>query len=126
MATTTNWKFDLSHSELGFKIRHLMISNVSGTFKNFDLSVQTTGNDFTTAQISARVDMTSIFTNNEQRDAHLLNSDFFEVEQYPEMLFQSASVKAMDDDNYELNGDLTIRGITKPVKLKIEYNGLAK
>src|SRR5215217_4141358 len=122
---TQNWKFDLSHSELGFKIKHLMITNVSGTFKSFDVDVRTTGDDFTTAQIEARVDMSSISTNNEQRDAHLRNSDFFEVEQHPQMLFRSTRIKPIDEETFELHGDLTIKGITRPVKLNVEYNGLA-
>lgn len=126
MATATNWKSDLTHSELGFRIRHLMISNVSGSFKNFEVNMQSNGTDFAAAQITARVDMSSINTNNEQRDAHLRNSDFFEVEQYPEMVFQSTDVKAVDAENFELSGILTLKGITKPVQLHIEYNGLAK
>ena len=124
--TTQNWKFDLSHSELGFKIKHLMITNVSGTFKSFDVDVQTTGTDFTTAQIEARVDMSSINTNNEQRDAHLTNSDFFDAELHPQMVFKSTGIKAVDKETFELTGDLTIKGITKPIKLNVEYNGLAK
>ena len=84
MATTT-WILDKMHSELGFKIRHLMISNVSGSFKNFNAEVETAGTDFSTARINVSAEINSIFTNNDDRDAHLLNSDFFEVEKYPEL-----------------------------------------
>lgn len=123
---TTNWKLDLSHSELGFKIKHLMITNVSGTFKSFDVEVESEDDDFRNARITAKADMSSINTNNEQRDEHLRNSDFFEVDKYPELSFRSTGSKAIDDDTYELHGELTLKGVTKPVKLHVEYNGLAK
>src|SRR5687768_9641476 len=98
----TKWTFDQTHSELGFKIKHLMITNVSGSFKNFDVKVEMDGDDLTNAVVEARADMNSIFTNNEQRDAHLRNSDFFEVEIYPELIFQSTRVEKEDSDNYIL------------------------
>ena len=113
---TTKWEFDPTHSELGFKIKHLMITNVSGSFKKFDVKVQTVNDDFTTAQIEARADMNSISTNNEQRDAHLRNSDFFEVETYPELIFQSTKIEKLDDETFNLHGNLTMKGISKPVK----------
>jgi len=125
MATTT-WILDKMHSELGFKIRHLMISNVSGSFKNFNAEVETAGTDFSTARINVSAEINSIFTNNEDRDAHLLNSDFFEVEKYPELKFRSTKIEKTDDDAYALYGELTMKGITKPVKLSVEYNGIAK
>lgn len=123
---TTKWTFDPTHSELGFKIRHLMITNVSGSFKKFAVEVKTAGEDFTTVQIVVKADMDSIYTNSEQRDNHLRNADFFEVEKYPEMIFQSTRVQGLDSETYELYGDLTIKGITKPVKLNMEFNGLNK
>ncbi|HVG15228.1 MAG TPA: YceI family protein, partial [Chitinophagaceae bacterium] len=86
---TTKWTLDPTHSELGFKIKHLMISNVSGSFKNFTAVVTTEEEDFSTAQISLTAEMASIFTNNEQRDAHLRTSDFFEVERFPQLRFKS-------------------------------------
>ena len=122
----TKWTFDQTHSELGFKIKHLMITNVSGSFKSFDVKVEMDGDDLTTAVVEARADMNSIFTNNEQRDAHLRNSDFFEVEKYPELVFQSTRVEKEDSDNYILYGNLTLKGITKPVKLNVEYSRLTK
>ena len=85
----TKWLLDPTHSELGFKIKHLMITNVSGSFKNFNTAVETKEEDFSTAQINLTAEMTSIFTNNEQRDTHLRTSDFFEVEKYPELKFKS-------------------------------------
>jgi polyisoprenoid-binding protein YceI len=91
--SNTKWILDPTHSELGFKIKHLMISNVSGTFKNFNAEVKTEGEDFITAQINLSAEMTSISTNNEQRDAHLRNSDFFQVDKFPELQFKSTRLK---------------------------------
>jgi polyisoprenoid-binding protein YceI len=123
---TTNWSFDPTHSELGFKIKHLMITNVSGSFKNFQVNMQTEGDDFTTAQIVAKADMHSINTNNEQRDAHLRNTDFFEADTYPELVFQSTRIEKVDEETFYLHGDLTLKGITKPVTLTVEHSGLTK
>jgi len=123
---TTKWVLDSTHSELGFKIKHLMITNVSGSFNNFQGEVETEGEDFSTAQINVTVDMASISTNNEQRDEHLRNSDFFEVENHPELTFKSTRIEKVDSDTFTLNGELTLKGITKPVKLNVEYNGVTK
>lgn len=123
---TTKWLLDPTHSELGFKIKHLMISNVSGTFKNFTAEVETDGEDFRTAQINLTAEVASISTNNEQRDAHLRNSDFFEVENYPELRFSSTQVEDIDDDTFILYGELTLKGVTNPVKLNVEFNGVTK
>jgi len=120
---TTKWISDPIHSELGFKIKHLMISNVSGSFKNFKADVETTGTDFSTAQINLTADMHSISTNNEQRDAHLRNADFFEVEKFPELAFHSTKIEKTADETYSLFGELTLKGVKKPVKLHMEYNG---
>jgi polyisoprenoid-binding protein YceI len=124
--TTTKWTLDPTHSVLGFKIKHLMITNVSGSFKDFQTEVQTQGHDFSTAQINVTADMSSITTNNEQRDAHLLTSDFFEVEKHPQLSFKSTRIEKIDDDTLALHGDLTLKGITKSVRLNVEVNGVAK
>jgi polyisoprenoid-binding protein YceI len=123
---TTKWVLDATHSELGFKIKHLMISSVSGSLKSFQAEVETDGVDFTTSQISLSADMASISTNNDQRDAHLRNSDFFEVEKYPELKFTSTKAEKIDSDTFVLSGDLTLKGVTKPVKLNVEFNGVTK
>lgn len=123
---TTKWILDPTHSELGFKIKHLMITNVSGSFKNFQAEVETTDTDFSSAQIHLTAEMSSITTNNEQRDAHLRTSDFFEVEKYPDLKFRSTKIEKTDNDTFALYGELTLKGITKPVKLNAEYNGLVK
>lgn len=123
---TTKWILDPTHSELGFKIKHLMITNVSGSFKNFTVQVETKNNDFSTARIKATAEINSINTNNEQRDQHLRNSDFFEAEKYPELKFQSTGIEKIDNETFNLYGDLTMKGVTKPVKLTVEYNVLSK
>ena len=123
---TTQWALDPTHSDLGFKIKHLMITNVSGTFKNFQVEMETDGEDLKTAKIIASADMSSINTNNEQRDTHLRTADFFETDKYPQLLFRSTALNRMDDENFQLLGDLTLKGITKPVKLNVEYSGTTK
>ena len=123
---TTKWLLDPAHSELTFKIKHLMISNVSGAFKNFSAKVETEGADFSKANINLTADMNSISTNNEQRDAHLRSSDFFEVEKFPQMKFTSTRIEQTDDESFNLYGNLTLKGVTKPVKLNMEFNGIVK
>jgi polyisoprenoid-binding protein YceI len=122
----TKWSLDLKHSELGFKIKHLMIANVSGFFKNFEMEAETENEDFSTAKIHLNADMKSISTNNEQRDAHLLNSDFFSVDEHPEMVFDSTLVEKLDDENFDIHGNLTLRSVTHPVILHVEYSGITK
>ena len=124
--TKTKWVLDPIHSELSFKIKHLMITNVSGSFKNFNAEVETEGEDFTTGEFNLTADVASITTNNEQRDAHLRNSDFFEVDKYPRMKFKSTRIHKVDGNTFSVSGDLTLRGITKPVILNVEYSGLTK
>lgn len=122
----TKWILDPTHSELGFKIKHLMITNVSGNFKEIEAEVETKGEDFTTARIEAKIKTASINTNNEQRDAHLRTSDFLEAEKYPEISFKSTRVEKIDNENFFVYGDLTLKGVTKPVKLNVEYSGVTK
>lgn len=123
---TTKWNLDTVHSELGFKIRHLMISNVSGSFKKFDAVAETLGNDFMTARIQVTADIQSISTNNEQRDQHLRTSDFFEAEKYPDLKFQSTKIEKTGSDTFDLFGNLTMKGMTRSVKLNVEYSVMAK
>jgi polyisoprenoid-binding protein YceI len=124
--STTKWVLDPTHSELSFKIRHLMISNVSGVFTKFNASAESAGDDFGTAKIIADIEVGSINTNNAQRDEHLRNADFFEAENYPRITFRSTKVERADEDTFDVYGDLTIKNITHPVKLTVEYSGLAK
>ncbi len=117
----TVWALDPSHSEVQFKIKHLMIANVTGSFANYEANVTTNGDDFTTASIAFNADVASINTANEQRDTHLRGADFFDTENFPKITF--AATKYAND---ELHGDLTIKGITKSVKLGIEFGGITK
>ena len=117
------WVLDLSHSELMFKVKHLMIANVKGSFRNF--SVEIDGEDFTNSSLSVSVDASSIFTNDDSRDIHLKSADFFDVENHKEISFSSTSFKKIDD-NYKLVGQLTIKGITNTVSLDVEFGGINK
>jgi len=123
---TTKWSIDPTHSNLGFKIKHLMISNVSGSFKNFQAEVDAGGTDFSSAEINLSAEIGSITTGNEQRDAHLRNADFFEADKFPELVFKSTKITKKDSENFDLYGELTLKGITKPVKLHVEFNGAVK
>jgi len=126
MSQSTKWILDPTHSEIGFKIKHLMITNVSGNFNKFEVSVKTDGDDFSNAQISANVDVASINTNNSQRDEHLRNADFFEADKYPYITFKSTRIQKIDEENFHLLGELTIKETTRPVKLVLEYGGVSK
>lgn len=123
---STKWTLDPTHSELGFRIKHLMITNVSGFFNQFQVEGETKGEDFTTAKIKLTADMNSIHTNNEQRDAHLRNADFFETDQHPKMIFDSTSVEKVDGENFRLSGNLTLKNISHPVVLNVEFGGITK
>jgi len=126
MSTSTKWVLDPTHSEIGFKIKHLMITNVSGNFNKFEVKVETKGNDFTNTKVSADIEVDSINTNNSQRDEHLKNADFFEAEKHPLITFRSTKLEKLDEETYSLTGDLTIKETTKPVKLALEYGGVTK
>lgn len=119
----TNWKLDPTHSELQFKVRHMMISTVTGYFTQITGQAHTEGEDFADAQVSFEADINSIATNNEQRDGHLKSADFFDAENHPKMTFASTSLKPKSDNEYVMHGDLTIRGVSKPVSLNVEYGG---
>ncbi len=124
MATTT-WAFDPAHSELQFKVKHLLISTVTGGFKEFGGSVISSSDQFDDAQINFETSINSLTTNNEQRDEHLKGADFFEADKYPKLNFSSTKFIPKGDGAYTLEGDLTIKGITKPVVLQVDYNGTA-
>ena len=123
MATLTKWSIDPMHSEVQFKVKHLVISTVSGFFKSFEGTVETDGEDFDGANIDFSIDINSIDTNQSQRDEHLKSPEFFDAATYPHIKFQSTSFKKIDDDEYALKGDLTIKGVTKPVSLDVEFGG---
>ena len=117
------YKIDTAHSEIVFKVRHLMITNVTGHFKTFDATMESNAPDFSDAKIHFEADTQSVFTNQEQRDAHLRSDDFFNAEKFPKLIFDSTSVEKKNDNEFKLLGNLTIRDITKPVTLNVEYNG---
>lgn len=120
---SVTWKIDPAHSEIEFKAKHLMITTVKGHFRNFDAEVVTENDDFNTATlIRFTADIDSIDTNNEQRDTHLKSSDFFNAEQYRKIEFLGTRYEALGSEA-TLQGNLTIRGITKPVALEVDYGG---
>jgi polyisoprenoid-binding protein YceI len=121
---SVKWKVDPAHSEIQFKVKHLMITTVTGYFKKFDLEVETENDDFdTTKKIEFSADINSIETNNEQRDTHLKSADFFDAGAHPQLHFNSEGYKASGDT---LEGKLTIRGITRPVTFEVDFSGIAK
>ena len=124
--TATTWDFDLSHSSVNFSVRHLMVSKVHGRFQSWTGNLVIDNDDITRSTVNVEIDAASIDTKEEKRDAHLRSPDFFDVENNPKLTFKSTSVKKVSDDELEVTGDLTIRGTTKPVVLKVESNGTVK
>jgi polyisoprenoid-binding protein YceI len=119
------WKIDPVHSDVEFKIRHLMISNVTGYFTKYDATVEASDDDFSDAKISFEADVDGITTKNEQRDQHLQAEDFFHAAQFPKITFVSTSVKK-DGNDFKVTGDLTLRGVTKSVELDVEFTGIGR
>ena len=117
------YKLDAMHSEITFKVKHLMISTVTGSFTQFDATMEAEAADFSDAKISFSSNVESISTSNEQRDGHLKSADFFDAEKYPSISFLSTSFSQVDGSDYKLTGDLTIKDVTKPVTLAVEYGG---
>lgn len=122
----TTWTVDNTHSTVKFAVSHLVITDVEGSFKVYSGTLQFPGTDLTNASVEFFVDVNSIDTGNEMRDNHLKTDDFFNAAQYPKMTFKSVSWKKIDEKNYELIGDLTIRNVTKRVPFKVTYNGMMK
>ncbi len=126
MSVKTKWVIDVPHSEIGFRVRHLMITSVKGVFKEYKASVYTTGEDFLTTEIDFWMDPNSIDTRDAHRDNHLRSTDFFDATHYKEITFQSKSISGEGKNgNYELWGDLTIKGITRKIKLDVKMEGMA-
>ncbi|MBV6511053.1 MAG: hypothetical protein FMNOHCHN_00532 [Ignavibacteriaceae bacterium] len=120
------WAIDPTHSEIGFKVKHMMFTNVSGKFSSFEASVENEDDKFETSAISFSADVNSIDTANADRDNHLRSGDFFEVEKFPKLTFVSTGITKVDDNQYKINGDFTIRDVTKKITLDAEYSGLMK
>lgn len=116
----TTWKIDATHSEINFKVKHMMISTVTGSFENFDGKVETSNEDFKNGAFSFSAETNSVNTKNNDRDAHLKSDDFFGAETFPKLTFTSKSF-----DGEKMVGDLTIKGVTKEITLDTDYNGTA-
>jgi polyisoprenoid-binding protein YceI len=124
--TKTLWALDPTHSELTFKVKHLMITNVKGEFRNFTATIQSNGEDFSQASIQATVDAGSIDTNNADRDAHLKSADFFDAENYPEITLTGTAFTRLDREHYQLKGLLDMKGVSKELVLDVDFGGLVK
>jgi len=123
----TRWTMDQVHSEIIFKVRHLMIAHVKGAFKTFDANIYTTDKDFTTAEIDLWIDVSSITTGDAKRDEHLLSKDFFDAANHKQISFASSTIRKADaNGNHELWGELTIKGITHNIKLNVKFGGIVK
>jgi polyisoprenoid-binding protein YceI len=121
---TTKWTIDPTHSEIGFKVKHMMFTNVSGKFDRYEGEFLTNGDNFDNAEVSFSADIDSINTGNADRDKHLRSADFFDGDANPKLTFRSSSVVKQSDGNYEISGDLTLRGVTRFVRLDAEFGGL--
>jgi|SRR5579863_6963411 len=119
-ASTITWKLDPAHSSAEFKVKHMMISNVKGTFSGLSGTLTEHTVDSTLSSVEASVDISTVNTGDAQRDGHLKSADFFDVEKYPTMTFKSTTVERKADDEYRVTGDLTIHGVTKPVTFAVE------
>ena len=120
------WNIDQSHSNIGFTVTHMVISEVEGTFDDFEGSVVESDQGLEGATINFKANVASIDTDNEKRDGHLKSADFFDTEKYPELTFASKSFTHTDGKNYKLVGDLTLKGVTKEVELAVKFNGTVK
>jgi polyisoprenoid-binding protein YceI len=125
MSTKTIWKLDPSHSEVQFKVKHLVISTVTGQFTDFTGEIHTEGNEIAGANAIFEAKVDSISTNNADRDGHLKSADFFDAASHPTINFSATSFEKVGGDEFEITGDLTLRGITKSIKLKSELGGMA-
>lgn len=122
-AQATVYKVDKAHSKLGFEISHMMVSEVDGTFNSFDATITTTKEDFSDASVELTADVNTVDTNNEGRDKHLKSADFFDAAQFGTLTFKSKSFTKTGDKTYKVAGDLTMRGVTKPVTLEATLTG---
>jgi polyisoprenoid-binding protein YceI len=125
-STGYKWVLDPAHSEILFKVKHMMIANVKGEFRKFSVEAASEGKDFLADSIHLKIETPSIFTNNDDRDNHLKSSDFFDVENYKEMTFTGNSIQKDEEGNFKLKGNLSIRGISKEVTFDVEFGGINK
>ncbi|MDN3669425.1 YceI family protein [Echinicola jeungdonensis] len=123
--STSKWIIDPTHSEINFKVKHLVISTVTGSFKKFEGTAESDSQDFDAAKVAFSADINTIDTNQADRDAHLKSEDFFDAEKFPNLAFSNGTLKKNGGD-YVLEGDLTIKDITKPVQLSVDFGGVAE
>ncbi len=117
------WSLDKSHAKLTFTVTHLMMSEVDGVFKSFDASITSSKDDFSDAVFELTADLTKVTTNNDMRDGHLQKADMFDTEKFPTMTFKSTGIKSLGGKKYALSGNLTMKGVTKPVTLDLTLLG---
>jgi len=120
------WAIDPTHSEIGFKVKHMMFTNVSGKFNAFEATIENEDDQFDTSVVSFSAEVNSVDTNNADRDNHLRSADFFDVEQFPKISFKSTGIKKINEGQFKVSGDLTIKDVTQNVTLDAEYSGLMK
>ncbi len=120
------WNMDPTHSELGFKVKHMMVTNLSGKFSDFNIQAASDDEQFSNPEISFSAKIASVNTGQEQRDTHLRSAEFFDAEVHPEMTFKASKMEKVSDENYKMHGDLTIKGVRKPVQLDVEFGGIGK
>lgn len=122
----TVWNLDTAHSEIGFSVKHMMISKAKGTFDNFSATIEADVDDLTNSKLEIKIDTGSINTRQEGRDEHLRSADFFDVENHPNITFVATDIKKKSGNNYDVTGDLTMLGTTKPVTFDIAFEGQSK
>jgi polyisoprenoid-binding protein YceI len=124
ISAQTKWNIDAPHTNVGFEVDHMLITTVKGEFNEYEAAITTDGDNFKDAKINLTIDVASINTSNEKRDDHLRSDDFFNAEKFPKITFVSKSMEKVDDDEWKLIGDLTMRDVTKEVELEVEFKGL--
>lgn len=122
----TVWAVDATHSSIDFSVKHMMIANVKGSFHTFEAKVNADPEDLTSAEIEFAIDVNSVDTRNKDRDAHLRSADFFDAESYPQITFKSTNIVAKGDGEYDVTGDVTIHGVTRPETFQVTFEGAGK
>ncbi|MEH7336165.1 YceI family protein [Neobacillus drentensis] len=124
--TKSKWALDAAHSSVDFSVRHMMIANVKGSFNSFNATIEADPTDLTTASIEFAIETASVDTRNQDRDGHLVSADFFDAANHPNMTFKATSIEKTDDGEYNVTGDLTLRGVTKQETFAVTFEGTGK
>lgn len=122
----STWTIDPTHSEIGFKVKHMMFTNVSGKFNQFEATIENQDEAFETSKINFSTDVNSVDTSNTDRDNHLKSADFFDADNFPKLTFTSTEIQKITDGEYKISGDLTIKDVTKNISFETEYSGFMK